>query len=186
DGELDVAGERGHLDGKHALGDQLTGARAADAYAEHALGLGIDDEFRHAVGAIERDGAATRRPWEARDFDLAALRFRLVLGEARPRDFRIGEDDGRNGGRLERDLLPFDGLDGDTRFVRRLVRQHGIAGDVADSVDRGIGGLPLRVGLDEPALVDLDLGLVEAADLRIGPPADRHEDAVVALLTRRA
>src|SRR5690606_29768711 len=71
DGELDVAGERGHLDGKHALGDQLTGARAADAYAEHALGLGIDDEFRHAVGAIERDGAATRRPWEARDFDLA-------------------------------------------------------------------------------------------------------------------
>ena len=38
----EVGGVRAHLDGQHAFGDQLAGAGADDADAEHALGLRIE------------------------------------------------------------------------------------------------------------------------------------------------
>ena len=54
----------------------------------------------------------------------------------------IREDDGRDGERLERDALAGNRLDRDAALVRRLVRQHRLADDVADRVDRRLGRAP--------------------------------------------
>src|SRR5258706_16467866 len=58
DRELEVGGVRAHLDREHTLGDQLTGARTDEAHAEPALARRIENQFRQAVGAIERDRTA--------------------------------------------------------------------------------------------------------------------------------
>ena len=92
-----------------------------------------------------------------RDLDLEALLLGLGFGQARPRDFGIGEHHRRNRRRLEHRLVPGDRLDRHARFVRRLVRQHRLAGHVADREDRRLGGAALPVGLDEALGVDLDL-----------------------------
>ena len=120
------------------------------------------------------------------DGDLALLLRGLVFGQAAPRDFGIGEDDGGNGRRLERDALAENRVDGDARFVRRLVREHRLADDVADRVDRRLGRRPRLVDLDEPALVHLDARLVEAGHRGIRAAADRHEHAIERLLVRHA
>ena len=64
------------------------------------------------------------------------------------------------------DVLAEDRLDRDAAFVRRLVREHRLAGDVADRVERRLGRAAARVDLDEPALIDFDLRLVEARPSR--------------------
>ena len=115
--------------------------------------FGIDDQLGHAVGAIERQRAARGGPREPRDGDLALLLLGLVLGQPAPRQLGIGEDDGRNRQRLERHALAGDRLDGDAPFVRRLVREHRLADDVADRVDGRLGRAARRVDLDEAALI---------------------------------
>ena len=47
-----------HLDREHAFRDQLAGTGTADADAEHALALRMDDQLGDAVGAAERNRAA--------------------------------------------------------------------------------------------------------------------------------
>ena len=121
-----------------------------------------------------------------RDFDLAALLLGFGFGEPGPRDLRIGEDHGGNRRRLEHRLVPGDRFDGDARFVRRLVRQHRLARDVADREDRRLLGAALEVGLDEALVVDLDPGPVEAVDPRVRPAADRDQHVVVGRFLRRA
>ena len=98
--------------------------------------------------------------------------------------FGIGEHDRRNRARLERHVLAGDHLDRDASFVRRLVRQHRLADDVADREDRRLVGPPLLVDDDEAAIVDLDARAVEARDLRVRPPADRDQHAIEELLLR--
>ena len=86
--------------------------------------------------------------------DLVALGLRL--GQAAPGQLGIGEDHRRNRARLVGHLVAGDGLDGNLGFVGGLVRQHRLAGDVADGVERRLGGPALRVDDDEALLVDLD------------------------------
>ena len=63
-------------------------------------------------------------------------------------------------------------------FVRRLVREHRLADDVADRVDRRLGRAPRAVDLDEAARVHLHLRLVEPGHRGIRPAADRDEHAI--------
>ncbi len=49
-----IAGQRRHLDRKHAFGDQLTSAYANNANSQHTLGLRIDD----AASSYLLDGPA--------------------------------------------------------------------------------------------------------------------------------
>ena len=74
--------------GQRAFRNQLAGAGADDADAEHAFRAGLDHELGEAVGAIDRERAAGRGPGELRDLDLLPLLLRLGLGEARPRQLR--------------------------------------------------------------------------------------------------
>ena len=92
-----------------------------------------------------------RAPRELRDLDLDAALLRLGLGEPAPREFGIGEHDRRNRRRLERHLVAGDVLDGNLGVVGRLVREHRVAGDVADRVDVRHRRAALRVDGDEAA-----------------------------------
>ena len=112
-----IRGRGAHLDRKDAFRDQLPCTGTDDADAEDALGLGIDDELRHAVGAVQRDRAARGRPGKARDRDFTILFRRLCLGEPAPRQLGVGEDDSGNRHRLEGDFLAVNGIDRDAGLV---------------------------------------------------------------------
>ena len=185
DGQRHVLRRGPHLDGEDAFGDELAGAGTADADAEHALALRVDHQLGDAVGAAERDGAAGCAPGELGDRHLEALLLRVGLGEAGPGDLGIGEHHGRNRRRRELDVLVAgNGIDGHAPLVRRLVRQHRLAGDVTDGVDRGLIGAPALVRHDEAAWIDLHGGLLESGDLRVRAPADRDEHAIEGLIAR--
>ena len=57
-----------------------------------------------------RDRPARRAPREPGDLDREPLLFGIGFGEPGPGNLRIGEDDGRDGRRLEHRLVPGDGL----------------------------------------------------------------------------
>ena len=63
--------------------------------------------------------------------------------------FGIGEDHRGNRRWLEHDLVAGDHVDRHARLVRGLVRQHRLAGHVADGEDGRVGGAALGVDLDE-------------------------------------
>ncbi len=86
--------------------------------------------------------------------------------------------------RRERDVLARDHFGGDAPFVRRLVREHRLADDVADREDRRLVRAPLLVDHDEAALIDLHARPIETGDRRVRPSADRHQHAIERLLLR--
>ncbi|MNT94502.1 hypothetical protein D3C72_2362060 [compost metagenome] len=61
------------------------------------------------------------------------------------------------------------------RFVYRLVRQHGLAHDVADGEDVRHVGAHLLVDVDEAAVGDGHAGLVSGELLAVGTAAHGHE-----------
>ena len=115
---------------------------------------------------------------------MAALFRRLRFGQARPRQLRIGEHDRRNRARRERDVLPRHHFDRDAPLVRRLVREHRLADDVADREDRRLVRAALLVDHDEAALIDLHVRALQPGNFRVRPAADRDQDAIEQLLRR--
>ena len=164
-GHGNVVRQRRHFDGENAFSNHVASAHSDDANAEHAFGLGIDEQLRHAFRAVERSRAARCGPGKFRNFDFTAIFFSLRFGETSPGNFRISEDDGRNRRRFECDFMSGNGFHGGAAFVHGLVRQHRFAGHIADRIDRGIGGLQLLVDFDESARTYYDLGFFEAGDL---------------------
>src|SRR6266849_2428938 len=182
DGHANIGRQGAQFDGQHTFSDQFSRARAHDADTEHALRLRIDEQFGETVGPVESDGASRSGPWELGDGDLASLFLGLRFRQSSPRDFRIGEHDRGNRVRFEGNLVAGDGFNGSASLMHRPVGQHRLTGDVADRIDRGIGGLPLLVDFDESLLVDFDFRLIEAGDLRIRTTSHRHQYAVEHLL----
>src|SRR5271169_469220 len=182
DGHADVGRERAHFDGQHAFGNQLARARAHDTDTEYAFRLRIDEQLGETFGPVAGDGASRGGPRKLGNGDLASLFFGLRFGEAGPSNFRIGEDDGGNRVRFEGDFVAGDGFDGGAAFVHGFVGQHRFAGDVADRVDGGVGGLALLVDFDESLLVDFHFRFVEAGDLGIRTASYRHQHTVEYLL----
>jgi hypothetical protein len=73
------------------------------------------------------------------------------------------------GDRLGRELdvaIAGDRIHRDASFVGRLVREHRLAGNVADRIDVRLAGAAALVGDDEAARIDFDADLVEPRDLR--------------------
>ena len=75
--ERDVAGQRRHFDGQHAFGDHLACTGSYDAHAQHALGFRIENQLRHAFGAVDGDRTAGGGPGKLGNFDLAIFFLRL-------------------------------------------------------------------------------------------------------------
>src|SRR5579864_1284155 len=183
DAQCNIAGQGSHLNREHALSDQLARTGSYDADAEHALGLRIDDQFRHAVRAINGDGPARCSPGKFRHFDLTAFLLSSSLGQTAPGNFRISENDGGNRVGLECNLVAGDGFNGDTSLVRRLMSQHGLAHDVADGIDGRIVRLQLFVDLNEAAGPNPNLSLLQTRNFRIWLAADRDQHSIEYLLT---
>ena len=148
-GHADVRRQRAHLDRKHAFGDQIACSGSANADAEHALGLRIDEQLGKPFGPVKCDCAPRCRPRKFRDRHLPSLFFGLRLGQAGPGDFGIGEYHRRNRRWLECNFVSSNRLNRATALMHRLVRQHRLAGNIANGVDRGIGRLALLVDFDE-------------------------------------
>src|SRR5690606_20931692 len=63
-------------------------------------------------------------------------------------------------------------------FVRRLVGEHRLAGDVADGEDVLVAGALLAVHFDETAIVHGDAGIFQPQVGAVGPPTHADEHAV--------
>ncbi len=89
---------------------------------------------------------AMARPLACHGYTAVATSRPDSLGFAKrqtgPGDFGIGEDDGRNGLRLERGGMAGEHFGRDFAFVRRFMREHRFAGHVADRHDVRVGRLP--------------------------------------------
>ena len=124
--------------------------------------------------AMARPSADER---ELADLDVAPALLGLVGGDAGRRDLRIGEDDRGDAAHVDLRLVPGDHLGDDLGLARGLVRQHRLAGDVADGVDAGDVGAQPAVDGDEAAL-DLHAHLLQAEALAVRAPADGDQHLV--------
>ena len=109
---------------------------------------------------------------------------RLLLGQPERGDVRRAERRARDVGVLERVRLHAGRvLDGDDALVGGLVGERGAAHDVADRVDVLLRRALAAVDVDQPAVVELDAGRVEAErlDVRAAAGGD-HEPVGLALL----
>jgi concentrative nucleoside transporter, CNT family len=177
-----VAGHRAHLDREDALRDHLARVHADNSHAQHALAPRIDEQLRPSFGAAQRDGAPRGHPGE---FDLLVgdvLRLGVVLGQAAPGDLGVGEHHRRDGPRSELRWLAENRFDNHLGFSGRLVGQARLAADIADRQDMRGRSATLWIDFNVTALVELHPGLLQTESRAIGPPADRHEHAVVGLL----
>ena len=138
----------------------------------------VEQELGHALVAAHRERAAARRPGKHRLLVVDAVRLRLRLGLPIHAISGIGVGDRRNRARVEERLVAGDHLRRDLAFVRRLVREHGLAADVADRVDVRHVGAQLLVDRDVAALVDVDAGRLRVDLAAVGAAADRHQYGV--------
>ena len=151
-----------HLDGQSDFADQVARVGADDAAAQDlAVTMGfravVEQELGEALGAAVGGGAARGGPGEKALFDFDALGLGLVLGQAHPGDFGVGVGDARDhagfegaGGQLFVALqLAGDHFGRHMPLVHRLVRQHGLARDVANGEDVRHVGAHLNVDVDE-------------------------------------
>ena len=185
-GQFEVLRHRPQLDRQRRLADQLARAGAGDAGAEHAVGVRLDHQLGHAVVAPERRRAARGGPRHRGHEHLDAAVGGLGLGQAGPRDLGVGVDHGGDGGRVPRGGAAGDGLDGDARLVRGLVREHRLARHVADGEDVRLGGAALRVDLDEAARVQPHGGAFEAQPRAVGAAAGGDQHALELAVLGRA
>src|SRR5579862_1731059 len=79
-----VLGERRHFNRQYTFRNHLSRARAYDSHSQDPFILWIDEEFRHALGAIESNGAAGGGPGKLGDLNLAIFFLRLRLRQAAP------------------------------------------------------------------------------------------------------
>jgi hypothetical protein len=112
--------------------------------------------------------------------DRDVLGLGLLFGQSGPGDFRIGEHDGRNRLWMESSRFAQQGLDRYLALMSRLVREHGLAGHVANGRDVGVGRLLAIVGDDEATLVELDFGILQTQARAVGAPTDGHQHAAEA------
>src|ERR1700754_2534103 len=178
DGAADVAGFGAHFDGERELGDEVTGVHADDAGADDAMSLFVEQELGEAFGAVDADGAAGGCPGELADADLQTLFLRFPLGHADPGDFRIRIGHRRNHAGVEEALLARRRFGGHLGFVRGLVRQHGLADEVADGEDVLDVGTHLAIDRDGAAVGDFHARLVGANLVAVRRAADGNEDAI--------
>ena len=154
--------------------------------AEDALRALLVEHLGEAFLAPHAERAAARRPREHRLVVLDALRLGLGLGQAHPGDFGIGVGHARDRARLPHVVAHArDHFGGELALVRRLVREHRLADDVADREDVRHVRAHLVVDGDPAALVHVHAGLLGGDRLAVRAPADREQHAVVDLGRRR-
>ncbi|MNS79726.1 hypothetical protein D3C72_1133880 [compost metagenome] len=174
DDAVDVFLGRFHGDGGDVALDHLGHFVADHVGADQGAGLGVEDDLDEAVDLARRHGLAVHAEREAADLDLALLGAGTLLGDADRGDLRLGVGAAGDGRMDVRRLVGGDVLGGVDAFVRRLVRQPGRAGAVADGVEALDVGLAVAVGLDVAA-VQFDAQRLQADAVGVGGDADGRD-----------
>src|SRR5262249_45960095 len=174
-GAGDVLGRGAELHGNRSLRDHVAGVRPDDVHAEHAVGLGIGEDFHEAFGLQVRLCAAIggKRKLAGIVGDAGLLQFLLAFFDRG--DFGIGVDYVWDDVVVH--LAGFAGEDFRHRraLVHGLVRQHRAGDRVADGVDaRHVGG-EARVDHDAALVVRLHPGGFEAEPLGKRHAPDRYQ-----------
>ena len=139
----------------------------------------IGDDLDEADALAETPGLAVGGERELGDLDVVALVLGLLLRVAERRDLRL-----RIGGPRDHvvvdgmGVLPRDRLGRDDALGLRGVRQHHLAGAVADGVDVGDVGAHLVVDGDGATLGERHAGVLEAVALGARGEADGREETV--------
>ena len=139
------------------------------------LGLGIEDQLRQAVGAIERDRAARRAPRKLRDRRPCGPSFcGLRLGEAAQASSGSVNTTAGIARGANATFSPAITSTATRPSCDALCASIGSPTTSPMAKIDGSCGAALLVDDDEAALVDLHARPVEAGDLRVRPPADRR------------
>src|SRR5450631_1508978 len=177
DGQRQVGGGSTHFDGQGCLADEIAGTVADDVHTQEQAAFSVGNDLRETVRVQVGDCASERRERELSDFHLVAALFRLFRGEAGTGNFRIGKHDRRNDLRIHGGRLAGDDLCRNFAFARALVRQHGLAGHVADGKDRGDVGAHFAIDRDETA-DRFDARDFQAKVLDVGSATDGDQNLV--------
>src|ERR1700722_3514580 len=89
-GAGDVLGRGAEFHGDGGLADHVAGVGAENVHAEHAVGLGVGQDFDEAVGGQVDLGAGIGGERKLPGIIGNAGRFQLFLGFADGGDFRVG------------------------------------------------------------------------------------------------
>src|SRR5579872_3205870 len=136
-GAGDVFGRGAELHGDGGLGDHGLGVGAEDVHAEHAIGLGVGEDFDKAVGGEIGAGAGVggERKFSGRIGDAGVFQF--LFGFADAGDLRERVDDVRDHVVIDVAGLAGEQLGDRDALLFGLVRQHRTGDGVADGVDAG-------------------------------------------------
>mmetsp|Transcript_7987 Transcript_7987/g.27120 ORF Transcript_7987/g.27120 Transcript_7987/m.27120 type:complete len:361 (+) Transcript_7987:292-1374(+) len=174
----DVLGARAVLHGEHRLGDHLARVPGDDVHSEDLARLlvrdELDDAVRVGVGARARVGHERKLAHRVG----GARRLDLLLGEPHGGHLRVGVDHVGDAVVVDVAVLARDDLRHGDALLLRLVREHGPADHVADGVHARDVGPELIVHVHDAPGAHGDVEVLEAQALRVGAPADGHEDHV--------
>ena len=125
DGQADVAGVGAHFDGERRFSDEVAGVWPDYAAANNAFVRWFSSNS--ILVTPSSWPSESERPDAVLDAFAVfyALGFSLVLGQADPGDFRIGN--GRNRAHIERAISAGSDLGGNLAFTHSLVRKHRLA-----------------------------------------------------------
>src|SRR5690606_21296556 len=139
----------------------------------------IGDDLAPAFWLVDRQRTAGGGEGELPFPWLESAFSGLVGAQADTGDLGVGEDHRRDAGRIVRRA----GVAGDRRrrdqaLVAALVREHRLAGAVADRPDARHAGLAALVDGDEALVIEGDADFLESDALAVRTPADRRQDHV--------
>ena len=186
DRQSDVGRIRAHLDRERDLRNQVAGIGADDPAADHAVAHRVEQQLGESFLAPDRQRSPAGRPRKDRLLAGDAPRLRVGLGETDPRDLGIGVGDRRNHAGIEVALESCGGLGRNLALVSSLVRQHGLADDVADRADVRHVRAHLPVDRNESAFIHQDPRGIRGDAAAVRGATDRHQDLAVELGLGRA
>src|SRR5580693_10710135 len=153
-GAGDVLGRGAEFHGDRRFADHIAGVGAENVHAEHAIGLGVGQDFHKAFGGQIHLGASIGGEGKFSDIVGNAGGLELLLGFADGSDFRIGINHIRNDVVVHMAGLAGENFGNRDAFFLGLMRQHRAGNGVADGIDAGNVGAEVRVN-DDPAAVVL-------------------------------
>src|ERR1700722_3874048 len=174
-GTGDVLGRGAEFHGDGRLADHVAGVGAENVHAEHAVGLGVGQDFHESFGGQVHLGAGIGGEGKFADVVGDTGGFELFFGFADRSDFRIGVDDVRNDVIVHVASLAGKDFGNRDAFLLRLMGQHGSGNGVADRIDAGDVGAEVRIDDDPAAIVLFHADAFEAKTFGVRHATDRHE-----------
>src|SRR6202140_1468633 len=170
-GAGDVLRRGAEFHGDRRFADHVAGVGAENVHAEHAVGLGVRQDFHKTFGGQVHLGAGIGGEGKFADVVGDAGGFELLLGFADGGDLRIGVNDVRNDVVVHVAGLAGKDFGNRDAFLLRFVGQHGSGNGIADRINAGDVCAEVRIDDDAAAIVLLHPDAFEAKYFGVGPEA---------------